>query len=96
MEQRVTKLESEMETIKLDLGILKATVATKADLAEAMAETRSSIARVNADTRSVIAEVKADTKTAIAEAKNAIIVWVVGAVFLAQLLPGVLRKLGLQ
>ena len=74
MEQRVTKLESEMEAIKLDLGILKATVATKTDLAE----------------------VKAETKAAIAEAKNAIIVWVVGSVFLAQLLPGLLRKLGLQ
>ena len=89
MEQRVTKLESEMEAIKLDLGILKATVATKTDLAEA-------IAKVNADTRSSIAEVKAETKAAIAEAKNAIIVWVVGSVFLAQLLPGLLRKLGLQ
>lgn len=89
MEQRVTKLEFEMEAIKLDLGILKATVATKTDLAEA-------IAKVNADTRSSIAEVKADTKAAIAEAKNAIIVWVVGSVFLAQLLPGLLRKLSLQ
>jgi len=89
MEQRVTKLEFEMEAIKLDLGILKATVATKTDLAEA-------IAKVNADTRSSIAEVKAETKAAIAEAKNAIIVWVVGSVFLAQLLPGLLRKLGLQ
>ena len=67
MEQRVTKLEFEMEAIKLDLGILKATVATKTDLAEA-------IAKVNADTRSSIAEVKAETKAAIAEAKNAIIV----------------------
>jgi len=89
MEQRVTKLEFEMEAIKLDLGILKATVATKTDLAEA-------IAKVNADTRSSIAEVKAETKAGIAEAKNAIIVWVVGSVFLAQLLPGLLRKLGLQ
>ena len=74
MEDRVAKLESEMAAIRLDLGILKATVSTKADLAE----------------------VKADTKAAIAEAKNAIIVWVVGSVFLAQLLPGLLRKLGLQ
>jgi len=85
MEQRVTKLEFEMEAIKLDLGILKATVATKADLAE-----------VKAETKAAVAEVKADTKAAIAEAKNAIIVWVVGSVFLAQLLPGLLRKLGLQ
>ena len=85
MEDRVAKLESEMAAIKLDLGILKATVATKADLAE-----------VKAETKAAVAEVKADTKAAIAEAKNAIIVWVVGSVFLAQLLPGLLRKLGLQ
>jgi len=85
MEHRVTKLESEMEAIKLDLGILKATVATKADLAE-----------VRAEAKAAVADVKAETKAAIAEAKNAIIVWVVGSVFLAQLLPGLLRKLGLQ
>lgn len=92
MEQRVTKLESEMATIKLDLGILKATVATKTDLAEAIAKVNADIADVKAETKAAIAE----TKTAIAEAKNAIIVWVVGSVFLAQLLPGLLRKLGLQ
>ena len=96
MEDRVAKLESEMAAIKLDLGILKATVATKADLAEVKAETKAAVAEVKAESKAAVAEVKADTKAAIAEAKNAIIVWVVGSVFLAQLLPGLLRKLGLQ
>jgi hypothetical protein len=34
------------------------------------------------------------TKTDAAEAKNAIIVWVVSAMFIAQLLPAVLKKFG--
>lgn len=35
MEKRIEKLETELAAIKLDLGILKATSATKSDLAEA-------------------------------------------------------------
>lgn len=68
MEQRVEKLASELAGIKLDLGVLKATSATKADIAE--------------------------TKATIADARSTIIVWVVGAIFLAQLLPGLLGELG--
>lgn len=36
------------------------------------------------------------TKTDLAEAKSAIIMWTVGAIFLAQVLRGLLSKLGLQ
>ena len=35
MEKRIENLESDVASIKLDLGILKATSATKTDLAEA-------------------------------------------------------------
>ena len=63
MEKRIEKLETEMAAIKLDLGIIKATCATKSDLAEA---------------------------------KSSIILWVVPAVMLAQVLPGLLRKFGLM
>lgn len=35
------------------------------------------------------------TKADLSDAKAAIILWVVGAIFLAQLLPGLLKKLGL-
>ena len=63
MEARVEKLEDRLAAIELDLGILKATSATKSDLAEA---------------------------------KTTIILWVVSAVILAQILPGLLKKFGLM
>ena len=63
MEARVEKLEDRLAVIELDLGIIKATCATKSDLAEA---------------------------------KATIILWVVTAVILAQILPGLLRKFGLM
>ncbi|WP_200931149.1 hypothetical protein [Duganella sp. Leaf61] len=53
--------------------LLKATVATKADLAEVKAEIKAAVAEVQAETKAAVAEVKANTKAAIAEAKNAII-----------------------
>ncbi len=42
-----------------------------------------------------LAVMRAETKAQIAEAKNSIIMWVVGAILLAQVLPAVLKKLGL-
>lgn len=35
------------------------------------------------------------TKADVVEAKNSIIMWVVGAIFLAQLLPAIMKKFGL-
>jgi len=60
IEARLEKLEADLTAIKLDVGILKANSATKADLAEA---------------------------------KSSIILWVVGAIFVAQLLPSLLKLL---
>lgn len=70
MEKRVEKLENELASIKLDIGIIKANGATKSDIAE--------------------------TKAAVSEAKSTIILWVVTAVVLAQVLPGLLKKIGLM
>lgn len=58
IEARLEKLEADLTAIKLDVGILKANSATKADLVEA---------------------------------KSSIILWVVGAIFVAQLLPSLLK-----
>lgn len=42
-----------------------------------------------------LAVIRAEMKANIAEAKNSIIMWVVSAILLAQLLPALLKKLGL-
>jgi hypothetical protein len=48
------------------------------------------VIKANGSTKADIAE----TKTAIADAKSTIIMWVVGTIFLAQLLPTLLKLLG--
>lgn len=42
-----------------------------------------------------LAVMRAEMKAAVAEAKNSIIMWVVSAILLAQVLPVLLKKLGL-
>ena len=71
--------------------IAELTNASKADIAELRAITKAEIAELRAATKADIAELRAATKAEIAEAKTAIIMWAVGAIFLAQLLPSLLR-----
>jgi hypothetical protein len=61
---RIEKLEQDVTVMKIDIGIIKATCATKTDLAELVA---------------------------IVEAGSAVNLWFVGAVFLGQMLPGLLK-----
>ncbi|WP_157407032.1 MULTISPECIES: hypothetical protein [unclassified Janthinobacterium] len=53
------------------------------------------VIKANGATKSDIAELKGATKADISDAKASIIMWVVGAIFLAQLLPGLLKKFGM-
>jgi hypothetical protein len=53
------------------------------------------IIKVNYATKSDLAELKAEIRVAFAKAKTSIIMWVVSAIFLAQLLPALLKNFGL-
>ena len=80
MELRIEKIESNLDGMKLDLEIIKRTGATKTDLAEQRAATKVDIA-----------ELKAELISKISEAKTSVIIWVTSAIFLAQLLPALLK-----
>jgi ribosome-interacting GTPase 1 len=86
MNERVEKLEVMAEktserlyALERDVAIIKANGATKADIAELRAD---------------IAVLKGELTSAIAQAKTGITLWVVSAIFLAQVLPMLLSKLG--
>lgn len=76
MEARVAKLEADITAIKVDLAVIKANGASKSDIADLRAATKIDIA---------------DVKTSVADAKSAIVMWVVGAIILAQVLPSLLK-----
>ncbi|GAB3407753.1 hypothetical protein NX774_14670 [Massilia agilis] len=72
------EMEARLAKLESDLA------AIKTDLA---------VIKATGATRTDLAELKGETKAAIADAKASIIVWVVGAVFIAQLLPALLQLL---
>ncbi len=80
MEPRVAKLEALAEKTNDRL------VAIERDVA---------IIKSNYATKEDVAALRGEMKTAVAEAKNSIIMWVVSAILLAQLLPSILKKLGM-
>lgn len=90
MNERVEKLEvlaektsDRLYALEQDVAIIKANGATKADIAELRAELKINLAKLGSEMLS-----------AIAEAKTSTILWVVGAIFLAQVLPMLLNRLG--
>jgi ABC-type metal ion transport system substrate-binding protein len=91
---RVDKLEAIAENtaerllaLERDVAIIKTNYATKADLAELKSELKFDLAEVKA-------ELKAEIKVAVSEAKTITIMWVVSAIFLAQLLPALSKNFG--
>ena len=76
MEARLSKLETDVAAVKIDVTVIKANGATKSDVAEL---------------KGMFAELRASTKADSADAKTAIILWVVGAIFIAQLLPSIVK-----
>jgi ribosomal protein L29 len=70
MEQRIEKLEVAIVAMKLDLEIIKATGATKSDLAEHALATKADIAELRNTTKADIAELRSATKADIAELRN--------------------------
>lgn len=70
-------------------------------LENAAQEARDRLVRIEARLEHIDAKIshematKDSVKAAISDAKNSIIMWVVSAFFLAQLLPAILKKLGL-
>ncbi|MTV37953.1 hypothetical protein [Duganella radicis] len=81
-EARLDKLEMEQLSIKVDIAVLKETCATKVALSE-----------MESRLRTEMAEMESRLKTQIAETKSTIIIWVVSSVFLAQLIPALLKYL---
>ncbi|WP_338762080.1 hypothetical protein [Massilia sp. METH4] len=79
----MAKLEADLTAIKLDVAVIKANGAAKSDIAELKAATKADIAELKSTTKTDIAELK----VAIADSQAKIIMWVVVAIFLAQLLP---------
>ncbi|MDR5753591.1 MULTISPECIES: hypothetical protein [unclassified Caballeronia] len=81
--ERVSHLESDLTAMRSDVSVLKTD----------MSVLKTDVAALTID----MAVVKSDyaTRADVLEAKNSVIVWVVSAVFIAQLLPGFLKKFGL-
>lgn len=72
-------MEARVAQLEADVAVIKIDVA---------------VIKANGATKTDIAELRAAMESKIAEAKSSTIIWIVGAIFVAQLLPQVLKMLG--
>jgi hypothetical protein len=84
-ETRIEKLEADEAGQTADLALIKANYATKDDIAEL----KIMFGKLESEFKAHSAE----TKAQLAEAKTSIIQWSVTAIFIAQLLPALLKLL---
>lgn len=89
MLKRIEKLESDVAAIKIDVAVIKANGATKSDLADL----RGALTKDFTEVKGSFGELRAAARADIADAKTAIILWVVGAIFVAQILPAILKAI---
>lgn len=87
-EARISKLEQ-------DVAVIKEHVATKMDIAELKAEISAKLAVVKADVLVRLAEVEGGLRTDFERSSGRLFRWVVVVVLLGQLLPGLLKHVGM-
>jgi hypothetical protein len=93
-ETRIEKLEADEAGQTADLALIKANYATKDDITELKIMFTQLENRFSETRTELKADMKihsAETRAQIAEAKSSIIMWTVSAIFLAQLLPSLLK-----
>ena len=98
-------MESHLAKIELDLAIIKASGATKSDVAAATSAIKADVAAATSAYKAEFAELRAEMRAEfahirrefaekLAETKVCIVIWLVSTVVLAQLLPLLVRILG--
>lgn len=99
MHSRVAKVEADIAAIKIDVAVIKAHGATKSDSAELRAEIAAKFAELDtkfAELRAEYREHRVEVKAEIAQGQNKMLVWIITAIFLAQLLPIVREEVRLR
>ena len=93
-ETRIEKLEANDAGDKVEIATLKANYATKDDIADLkirIANLENLFSETKVELKAYLKAHDAETKALVAEARASIIAWSVTAIFIAQLLPALLK-----
>ena len=85
----VSMLKNNVAALAIELGVIKATGASKTDVAELHIDLSEKIVKVQGEMIAQIERLRADTVKAVHEGRTATIVWISGAVFFAHFLPAI-------